>query len=97
MTTAFLIWWWVFLVAALLVTLVDVYLLLRVVSLSRQIYTLSSRTAMAAPTIAGHTAAGAELNRLVALVNALATKAEDLARFTDPLGQRLTQSGRSSC
>jgi hypothetical protein len=48
MDNAIFIWWWIFLLAALAVTIVDVYLLLRVVSLCRQIRTLTAETLPAA-------------------------------------------------
>ena len=94
MTTASLVWWWIFLGVALLVMLIDVYLLMRVVDLSRQIHTLSGRLREAAPGIVGNTAAGADLSRLVQLVTALTTKADDLGQLTAALGERLTPEGR---
>jgi hypothetical protein len=89
-----LLWWWVFLGAALLVTLIDVYLLMRVVSLARQIAVLSRKTVPAARGIVGNTAVGADLIRLVQLVAALAKKADDLRALTDALAARLTPRGR---
>jgi hypothetical protein len=97
MMPTILVWWWIFLVAALLVTLVDVYLLMRVVNLSRQVYTLSGRSLPAAPGIVGNTAAGADLNRLVQLVSALAEKGDDLGQLAGVLDQQLTPGGRESC
>ena len=94
MTPTIFLWWWVFLVAALLVTLIDVYLLMRVVGLARQIAVLSRQTAPAARGIGGHTAVGADLTRLVQLVAALAKKADDLSALTGALAARLTPRGR---
>ena len=97
MTPTILLWWGLFLVAALLVTLVDVYLLLRAVNLSRQIYRLSGRSLLAAPGIVGNTAAGADLNRLVQLVSSLVKKGDDLGQPTGILVEQLTSDGRGSC
>jgi hypothetical protein len=97
MMPTILVWWWIFLVAALLVTLVDVYLLMRVVNLSRQVYTLSGRSLPAARGIIGNTAAGADLNRLVQLVSSLAKKGDDLGQLTGVLVEQLTPDRRESC
>ena len=94
MSPTIFVWWWIFLIAALLITLIDVYLLLRVVDLARQIYTLSAKSLPAAPGIVDNTAAGAELNRLVQLVTSLAQKADDLGKLTGILAERLTPQGR---
>ena len=94
MTPIILLWWWVFLGSALLVTLIDVYLLMRVVSLARQIAVLSRKSAPAALGIVGNTAVGADLTRLVQLVAALAKNADDLGALTDALAARLMPRGR---
>jgi hypothetical protein len=94
MTPTILLWWWGFLVAALLVTLIDVYLLMRVVSLARQIAVLSRQTAPAARGIAGNTVVDTDLTRLVQLVAALTKKADDLSALTDALAARLMPRGR---
>jgi hypothetical protein len=94
MTPTILLWWWIFLVAAFLVTLIDAYLLMRVVSLARQIAVLSHKSTPAALGIVGNTAVGADLTRLVRLVAALAKKAGDLGALTGALAERLMPKGR---
>jgi hypothetical protein len=94
MTSTILLWWWVFLVAAFSITLIDVYLLMRVVSLARQIAVLSRKSAPAALGIVGNTAVGADLTRLVQLVAALAKNADDLGALTGALTARLMPRGR---
>ena len=94
MTPTILLWWWVFLAAALVLTLSDVYLLMRVVRLARQIAVLAHRTAPAARGIVGNTAVGADLTRLVQLTAALAEKADDLGALTGAVTARLMPRGR---
>jgi hypothetical protein len=94
MTPTILLWWWIFLVAAILVTLIDAYLLMRVVSLARQIAVLSRKSAPAALGVVGNTAVGADLTRLIRLVAALAQKAGDLGAPVGALAERLTPKGR---
>lgn len=78
----------------LLLTLIDVYLLIRVVNLARQIYIPSGKSLQAAPGIVSHTAAGEGLNRLVRLVTSLTQKAGDLGTLTGALRDQLTPEGR---
>ena len=80
--TVIVISWWIFLCAALLVTAIDVYLLVRVVSLCRQIRTLSAETLPAAAGIANNTQAESALARTVQLVVSLAKKSSDVQTLT---------------
>ncbi len=83
--------WWVFLVAALILTVIDVYLLVRVVNLSRGIRVLSSDTLIAAAGTVRNTAASEPLQRTVQLVGGLAGKAGALDPLTAAVVRRLTQ------
>ena len=89
MTDAIRHWWWFFLMVALAVTVIDVHLLRRVVSLSRQIATLSGITLTAAAGIAENTAAGEALGQTVDLVGALASKTAGLDPLTAAVVRRL--------
>jgi hypothetical protein len=97
MTSTIVALWWAFLVVAVLVTLADVYLLLRVVNLSRQIRTLSAKVLPAAVGMVENTAVGEALGRTAQLVGALANKAGNVAGLTGVLAQRLSQGGKSTC
>jgi hypothetical protein len=89
MTTAVAIWWWIFLFAALLVTAIDAYLLLQVVSLCRQIRRLSAETLPAALGIAKNTQAESALGRTVQLVVSLAKKSSDVQTLTGIIRKNL--------
>ena len=89
MTDPIVAWWWVFLAVALVVTLVDVYLLLRVVNLCRQIRKLTQLTLPAATGIAKNTDAGQELGRTVQLVGSLARKTGEVEKLTGTIANRL--------
>ena len=82
MTEPIVTLWWIFLVAALIVTLVDVYLLVRVVRFCRQIRALTRATLPAAAGIAKNTAAGQELGQTVGLLRALGEKTGASQRLT---------------
>lgn len=92
MTTAIYSMWWIFLILALLVTLVDVYLLLRVIRLSRQIKTLTGKTLPAAVGIVQNTDAGEALSTTAALTTALREKVGQVVVLTAEL-QRKLQGG----
>lgn len=85
--------WWTFLILALLVTLVDVYLLLRVIRLSREIKALSERTLPAAVGIYEHTRAGEALGQTAALSRSLAAKSGLLGPLVHALERKLTGKG----
>lgn len=91
MTDAIVAWWWVFLAAALIVTLVDVYLLIRVVDLCRQIHVLTKLTVPAANGIARNTDAGQALGQTVRLVTSLAKKSGDVEKLTAVIGRQLSR------
>ena len=76
-------------IVALAVTAIDVHLLRRVVSLSRQIAALSGITFAAAAGIAENTAAGEALGQTVDLVGALAAKTDGLDPLTAAVVRRL--------
>ncbi|ETX07510.1 hypothetical protein [Candidatus Entotheonella palauensis] len=97
MTTAIAVWWWIFLILAFLVTLVDVVLLRRVVRLSRQIRTLTAATLPAAAGIVANTAAGEALGRTGQLVTALTNTTRDVERHSETLAQQLAAEGNGSC
>jgi hypothetical protein len=82
MTEPIVTLWWIFLVAALIVTLVDVYLLIRVVRFCRQIRALTHATLPAAAGIAKNTEAGQELGQTVGLLRALGEKSGAVQRLT---------------
>lgn len=92
MTTAIYSMWWIFLILALLVTLVDVYLLLRVIRLSRQIKVLTGKTLPAAVGIVQNTDAGEALSTTAALTTALREKVGQVGVLTAEL-QRKLQGG----
>ena len=91
MTDSIVVWWGIFLAAALIVTLVDVYLLLRVVDLCRQIYVLTKLTLTAARGIAKNTDAGQALGQTIRLVTSLAKKSGDVEKLTGTIGQQLSR------
>lgn len=89
MDNTIFVWWWIFLLAALAVTVVDVYLLLRVVSLCRQISTLTADTLPAAAGIAENTRVGDALGRTVPLIVSLAKKSRGAETLTAALAKTL--------
>ena len=89
MDKAIFIWWWIFLLAALAVTIVDVYLLLRVVSLCPQIRTLTAETLPAAAGIAQNTREGGAYGRTVPLIVSLAKKSQGAETLTAALSKKL--------
>ena len=97
MTTAIAVWWWIFLILAVLVTLVDVVLLRRVVRLSRQIRQLTAVTLPAAVGIVRHTAVGEALGHTDQLVHALTHTVADVDRHSEALVQQLSREENGSC
>ncbi|GAC1435987.1 MAG: hypothetical protein NVS1B11_31660 [Terriglobales bacterium] len=93
MTTGILIAWASALALALVVTLMDVYLLSRVVILSREIRTLTAATLPAAVGIVHNTQAGAALGSTVALIQALKDKTAALDPLTKAVVRKLTGLG----
>lgn len=90
MTPAVTLWWWIFLIVALIVTIADVYLLALVVHLCRQIRALSAFTLTAAGGIAANTKAGDALGQTVQLVTALVNKTTGLDPLTASVVGKLT-------
>ena len=93
MTTNIAVLWWVFLACALLVTLVDVYLLVKVVVLARGIQTLAGETLRAAVGIVGNTAAKEGLMRTLELVGTLVKQTTAVDPLTSRVVRRLTEAG----
>ena len=89
MTEAIALWWWVFLIAAVAVTLVDVYLLARVVKLSREISILAAKALPAVGGIASHTGVADRLGRTSQVLAALGVKSGELESLTETVGKRL--------
>ncbi|HZD42378.1 MAG TPA: hypothetical protein VE131_16770 [Terriglobales bacterium] len=83
--------WWFFLVAAVIITLVDVYLLSKVIRLCRQVRVLTSLTLPAAGGIARNTDAAQELGRTVELAGGLAQKTREIERVVGPVVNQLLQ------
>lgn len=89
MTTTILIVWAIFLVIALGLTLMDVYLLGNVVRLSKQIKQLTAATVPAAVGIVGNTNAAGALTQTVQLIGALKAKTQALDPLTAAVVKRL--------
>lgn len=93
MTMTIAVLWWVFLVAALLITLVDVALLIKVVNLARGIHVLAGVTVPAAVGIVRNTTAGEGLGRTLALVGTIVEQTAAVDPLTARVVKRLTQEG----
>lgn len=93
MTMTIAVLWWVFLVVALLITLADVALLLRVVSLARGIHVLADATVPAAVGIVRNTTAGEGLGRTLALVGTIVKQTAAVDPLTARVVSRLMQEG----
>lgn len=91
MTPAIAGWWWVFLIAAVIVTLVDVYLLLRVVRLARGISVLTRRTLPAADGIAEKTSVGGPLGTTQELLGVLRGRGAALGGLVGTLAEQITR------
>jgi hypothetical protein len=89
MTAGILTAWWVFLILALAVTLIDVCLLGRVVRLSSQISKLTGATGPAAVGIVRNTDAAGALIETVRLIVALKDKTAKLDPLTAAVVRRL--------
>jgi hypothetical protein len=89
MTATILAAWIVFLVLALGLTFMDVYLLANVVRLAREIKQLTGATLSAAVGIVGNTNAAGALTQTVQLVGALKAKTEGLDPLTAAVVKRL--------
>lgn len=83
--------WWAFLIAAAVVTLVDVYLLARVVRLARGISVLTGRTLPSAAGIAENTQVGDHLGKSAELFNALRFRGASIGKLAGLLAEQLTR------
>ncbi len=82
--------WWIGLVVALIVTLIDVYLLIRVIKAARKIDGLAGRTLTAAGGIAGNTSALKNLTATNEVAAALIANATPIVAVADAIDKKLT-------
>ncbi|HXG84175.1 MAG TPA: hypothetical protein VNI84_09120 [Pyrinomonadaceae bacterium] len=82
--------WWIGLVVALIVTVIDVYLLIRVIKAARKIDGLAGRTLEAAGGIAGNTSALKNLTATNEVAAALIANATPIVSVADALDKKLS-------
>ena len=82
--------WWIGLVVALIVTLIDVHLLIRVIKAARRIDGLAGRTLTAAGGIAGNTSALKNLTATNEVAAALIANATPIVNVADAIDKKLT-------
>ena len=82
--------WWIGLVVALIVTVIDVHLLLRVISAAKKINALADRTLTAAGGIAGNTAALKNLGATNQVADALIANAGPIVTVAGAIDAKLT-------
>ncbi len=82
--------WWIGLVVALVVTVIDVHLLLRVIFAARKINSLAGRTLTAAGGIAGNTAALKNLSATNEVAAALIANATPIVNVAGAIDAKLT-------
>jgi len=82
--------WWIGLVVALIVTLIDVHLLIRVIKAARKIDGLAGRTLTAAGGIAGNTSALKNLTATNEVAAALIANATPIVNVADAIDKKLT-------
>ncbi len=82
--------WWIGLVVALIVTVIDVYLLIRVIKAARKIDGLAGRTVEAAGGIAGNTSALKNLTATNEVAAALIAGATPIVSVADALDKKLS-------
>ncbi len=82
--------WWIGLVVALIVTVIDVYLLIRVIKAARKIDSLAGRTLTAAGGIAGNTASLKNLTATNEVAAALIAGATPIVTVADAIDKKLT-------
>ena len=87
--------WWVWLVVALVVTLVDVALLVRVIRAVNRIASLTARTLPSAKNIATHTTALGGLATTVKQGSEILKVAGGIAQATGGIGSKLAAVNRS--
>ena len=82
--------WWIGLVVALIVTVIDVYLLIRVIKAARKIDGLAGRTLEAAGGIAGNTSALKNLTATNEVAAALIANATPIVNVADAIDKKLS-------
>ncbi len=82
--------WWIGLVVALIVTVIDVYLLFRVIKAARKIDRLAGRTLTAADGIAGNTSALKNLTATNEVAAALIANATPIVAVADAIDKKLS-------
>ena len=82
--------WWIGLVVALIVTVIDVYLLIRVIKAARKIDSLAGRTLTAAGGIAGNTSALKNLTATNEVAAALIVGATPIVSVAGALDKKLS-------
>jgi hypothetical protein len=81
--------WWIGIVVALIVTVIDVYLLIRVIKAARKIDTLADRTLPAAVGIVENTSALKNLTATNKVAAALISGATPIVNVTDAIDKKL--------
>ena len=81
--------WWVGIVVALIVTVIDVHLLMRVISAARKINGLADRTLPAAVGIVNNTAALAKLSATLEVAGGLIKNAGPIVAVADAIDKKL--------
>ncbi len=82
--------WWIGIVVALIVTVIDVHLLIRVIKAARKIDDLAGRTLEAAGGIAGNTSALKNLTATNEVAAALIAGATPIVSVADALDKKLS-------
>ncbi len=82
--------WWIGIVVALVVTVIDVHLLIRVIKAARKIDDLAGRTLEAAGGIAGNTSALKNLTATNEVAAALIAGATPIVSVADALDKKLS-------
>ncbi len=81
--------WWIGLILALIVTVIDVALLIRVIRAARKIDALADRTLKAAGGIAGNTTAIGKLGATLEVAGALVEKAGPIVNVAGSIEKKL--------
>ncbi len=82
--------WWIGIVVALIVTVIDVHLLIRVIKAARKIDDLAGRTLEAAGGIAGNTSALKNLTATNEVAAALIAGATPIVNVADAIDKKLS-------
>ncbi|GEM_PF-1148872 len=81
--------WWIGIVVALIVTVIDVHLLIRVINAARKINGLADRTLPAAVGIVGNTASIAKLGATLEVAAGLIKNAGPIVEVADAIDRKL--------